>query len=182
MKTLNGLVEQACLTAPRAPTALTVDVSRQLLYWASLNTEMVVTVSQVEYSWSGCGNRWVGVRRGEWWDLGECGSGSGTGRVGRREGEERREKKEVRDRMGKSRKVGMRERREKEGRRGEEKRCNCIQTSLHYFSSCSPQTHTVPDIPLRYSTSASYMHVCCCSVNMEDKSFKEWEEGAYDLC
>ena len=62
------------------------------------------------------------MRRGEWWDLGECGSGSGTGRVGRREGEERREKKEVRDRMGKSRKVGMRERREKEGRRGEEKR------------------------------------------------------------
>jgi len=119
MKTLNGLVEQACLTAPRAPTALTMDVSRQLLYWASLNTEMVITVSQVEYSWSGCGNRWVGERRGEWWDLGEWGSGSGEGRVGRREGEERREKKEVRDRMGKSCKVGMREQREggKEGKR-----------------------------------------------------------------
>ena len=56
MKTLNGLVETVCYTAPRDPEALTVDVSRQLLYWVSYSNEMVI-VSQVEYSRSGCGTR-----------------------------------------------------------------------------------------------------------------------------
>ena len=82
MKTLNGLVEQACFTTSRAPTALTVDVSRQLLYWANLNNEGVVTVSQVEYSRSGCDSRWVG-------ELGKrcervTGEGEGDRRIGER--------------------------------------------------------------------------------------------------
>ena len=56
MKTLNGLAEGVCFTASRDPLALTVDVSRQLLYWVSYNNEVVI-VSQVEYSRSGCGTR-----------------------------------------------------------------------------------------------------------------------------
>ena len=55
----------------------------------------------------------VGERRGEKRGRGgarESGAGeSEEGRVGRREGEGRRVKKEVRDRMGKSGKVGIRE-------------------------------------------------------------------------
>ena len=47
MKTLNGLVEGVCFTASQDPLALTVDVSRQLLYWVSYSNEMVI-VSQVE--------------------------------------------------------------------------------------------------------------------------------------
>jgi len=90
MKSLNGLVEQACLTVPRAPTALTVDVSRQLLYWASLSTEMVVTVSQVEYSRRGCGNRWVGSQGGK---RREVSRGWVRGERGGESGEERRERR-----------------------------------------------------------------------------------------
>ena len=56
MQTLNGLVERVCFTGSRDPLALTVDVSRQLLFWVSYSNEMV-TVSQVEYSRSGCGTR-----------------------------------------------------------------------------------------------------------------------------
>ena len=56
MKMLNGLEERVCYTAPRNPEALTVDVSRQLLYWVSYNNEMVI-VSQVDYSRRGCGTR-----------------------------------------------------------------------------------------------------------------------------
>ena len=56
MQTLNGLVGRVCFTATRDPLALTVDVSRQLLYWVSCSNEMV-TVSQVEYSRRGCGTR-----------------------------------------------------------------------------------------------------------------------------
>ena len=56
MKTLNGLEERVCYTAPRDPEALTVDASRQLLYWVSYNNEMVI-VSQVDYSRRGCGTR-----------------------------------------------------------------------------------------------------------------------------
>ena len=56
MNTLNGLEERVCYTAPRDPEALTVDVSRQLLYWVSYNNEMVI-VSQVDYSRRGCGTR-----------------------------------------------------------------------------------------------------------------------------
>ena len=56
MQTLNGLVERVCFTASQDPLALTVDVSRQLLFWVSYSNERV-TVSQVEYSRSGCGTR-----------------------------------------------------------------------------------------------------------------------------
>ena len=72
--------------------------------------------------------------------------------------EGKREREGTREGIGGEKRRGVKVGKEKRLDKGGGGECdfnlgwfNCILTSLHYFSSCSPETHTVPDIPLRYS-------------------------------